>query len=146
MHPASNISYDRTTRDYLVTFDGDTLGHVPTYLDGETAINEYIADLIHDGLMPTVAETEQDRDAVATETIILCLYCGRPMQPRAELLPHGRIGRKLVCTCGHTTTPTAPTAMRRIVLQDGGWTAYAGRRVLGTFPSQARALAALRGA
>src|SRR5262245_9399340 len=45
------ISYDRDTRDFLATFDGNPIGFFPNYSAAEDALNDYALHLCEEGLL-----------------------------------------------------------------------------------------------
>ncbi|GAA5530821.1 hypothetical protein [Herpetosiphon gulosus] len=60
------IVYDRTTGDFALYLDDELVGYAPTYLDGESRLNQLVYDRLTKGVVPTEADqpaTETSSDA-----------------------------------------------------------------------------------
>jgi hypothetical protein len=52
------IAYDRETRDFRATLDGNYIGHFGSYYEAEVALDQVAYDMLMDGQCATVAELD----------------------------------------------------------------------------------------
>ena len=60
------INYDRGTGDFALYLDGELVGYAPTYLDGETRLNQLVYSRLTKGVVPQEADqpaTDPSSDA-----------------------------------------------------------------------------------
>ena len=50
------INYDRGTGDFALYLDGELVGYAPTYIDGETRLNQLVYDRLTKGVVPAAAD------------------------------------------------------------------------------------------
>jgi len=53
-----SIEYDRETRDYRATLDGDYIGHFSTFHAAEVMLDRVAFDLIADGMCLTATQLD----------------------------------------------------------------------------------------
>lgn len=50
------INYDRVTGDFSLYLDGDYVGSSPSYLDGESRLNQLVFNRLTKGVVPAAAD------------------------------------------------------------------------------------------
>jgi len=62
------IAYDRETRDFRATLDGNYIGHFDSYYEAEVALDEAVVDPVE---AVEAAEVEFEADAVAALEVVV---------------------------------------------------------------------------
>lgn len=67
------IAYDRETRDFRATLDGNYIGHFDSYYEAEVALDQVAYDMLMDGQCTTATELDggSDIDTIAADHVVV---------------------------------------------------------------------------
>lgn len=106
---AKSIAYNRESRDFDATFDGNYIGSFPNYSAAEDALNDHVLRLLEDGLLDTPLAALDPADGVPGID---------DNDPSAPADPDPSPGRRLVFAY---TAISCKGCRRAIIAEAQGW-------------------------